>query len=183
MRLTRYTMPLFATLCAFALLMGACGGSDSSDERGAATSTAPDDSEGDDGSDGSDDSSDSRGSGGDVDCAALKADAELVGVAIQIYPQMQTADTLVDTFVLPDLEALQAAIARLRPFANEEASAFLDDIDTGADIIAAGRAGDAEAAVADLAAITGGLDGLTDWLFRQIELGDSLRASGCPDLG
>jgi hypothetical protein len=179
-RLTRSTMPRFATLCAFALLIGACGGSDSPDSVDAANPTAADNAA----TDTPDDSDDgSQAADGDTDCAALKADAELVGVAIQIYPQMQTPDTLTDTFVLPDLEALQTAIADLRPFANADTDAFLDDLEAGADIIAAGRAGDADAAVGDLAAITGGLDGLQDWLFRQIALGDSLRATGCPNLG
>ena len=188
MRLGRYTMPLLATLCGFALLVGACGGSDSdssSPRDGNGSSETNADQTDDDGApDGTDASSDGDSTDpGDVDCATLKTNAELVGLAIQIYPQMQSADTLSDTFVLPDLGALQAAIDSLRPIANDETDAFLDDIAAGAEIIASGRAGDADAAVADLAEITGGLDGLQDWLLRQIALGDSLRATGCENLG
>jgi len=67
----------------------------------------------------------------------------------------------------------------VRAVANADANEFLDDIAAALDVIEAGRDGDPDAAVADLNAITGGPEGVTEWLMRQLAFNDSMEALGC----
>ncbi len=153
-----------------ALAMFGCGGGEST-PRAASAAEKSQGATGDDGT----------GTSGpeSADCDAVEAAGASVGVFIQLLPQIREPSQVNDTLLLPDTVALRADIDSLRPLANDEATAFLDDLERGVDLIEEGRRGDAQAAVVAIAGLTGGLDGVQDWLFRQVALAESYDAAGC----
>jgi hypothetical protein len=172
-----------AVLCALTLTLGACGGDDSSpSDDAAAADDGATDRDATDGAPTDDGASDDGSNGsptGDVDCASLKTAAEEVGVVIQILPQIQTPEQITDEFLLDDLAASRAAVDTLRSIAGADSTSLLDDVAAGLDAVESGRAGDPDAAVAEIARITGGLEGVQDWILRQMDLGTDLEATGC----
>ncbi len=185
MNLDRCSLPLLSALCALALFVGACGGDDDQPDtkRTEASSDSNDNGNGDDGDGDGDGDGDAVPDGGselsDAECEALRPDLEAVGVAIQALPQLRTPELIEDEFLLADVDATLASVDAVRPFANDSAESLLDDVALALTALAEGRNGDPAAAVAEIERITGGLDGLDEWLFRQLDLTESLDAIGC----
>jgi hypothetical protein len=172
---TRRFVPAFTLLAAATLVIGACGGDGA--PKASPSSTNERDDEGNSDSTGTPDATGTPS--GDADCAGLREAFGHIGVTVQLLPQIQSVDQVTDTFVISDLDLKRAAIDQARTIANAEANAFLDDIEAGLNALEAGRNGDAEAAVTEIQTITGGVDGVGDWLARQLAFNDSLTNVGC----